>query len=161
MYIFYCDDYLQFIPVVLAPLSYSQIIICEFVFTCNILNWLVLVISIAPDQFESELGSAFNTDLYFCYQVFFFFYLYPSRLLFIFHCCLSFAISQGAYFCYQVIIAQWLAWQLAIGQLTIGGVLRSNLSKGDNLVEFWLKRKILLFWILIPSSYCGYMNKLD
>ena len=61
------------------------------------------MISIAPDQFESELGSAFNTDLYFCYQV---------------------------------IIAQWLAWQLAIGQLTIGGVLGSNLSKGDNLVEF-------------------------
>ena len=36
---------------------------------------------------------------------FFFFFKYPSRLLLIFHCCLSFAISQGAH--HRLAVVQW------------------------------------------------------
>ena len=50
---------------------------------------------------------------------------------------------------YQVIIAQWLAWWLATGE-----VPGSNRDKGDNLINFWLKRKFnnlnsntILVWV--------------
>ena len=49
----------------------------------------------------------------------------------------------------QVIIAEWLAWQLATGE-----VLGSNPGKGKNLLIIWLKRKFnslnlitILVWI--------------